>query len=330
MTRRGAAGSAGSIVRTLAASAAGTLVVLLLASMAVFGLVRLAPGDPVASELASSDASSYLSAGQIEELSAQRRAELGLDRPLPVQYVDWLAAVLRLDLGTSYRTGRPVVTEFAERLPASLALAGAAILLAIPAVVLLAGVAVRRPGGVVDQFVRLGTVTVAAVPSFLLGVVALTVAARSGYQVIGDATVSRVWLPAAVLAVAVTPTLARVLRASLLAEQGKPYAEAARNRGVAPAGLLFRHTLRPAATPVLTTAGLTLASLLAGSVITEVVFTWPGIAAYAVGAIKAQDQPVVQAYVLAMVVVALLVNRGVDLLQRLLDPRVEQSRQVVG
>ncbi len=319
-----------SVARTLASSAAGTAVVFLLASVAVFGLIRLAPGDPVDAQLASADAIAYLSAAQIEELGAQRRAELGLDRPLPMQYLDWLAAVARLDLGESYRTGRPVVTELTERLPASLALAGVAILFATPTVVLLAGAAMRRPGGPVDQLIRLCTVTVAAVPSFLLGVVALTVAARSGYRVVGEASLGRIWLPAAVLAVAVTPTLARVLRASLLAEQGKPYAEAARNRGVAPAGLLLRHTLRPAATPVLTTAGLTLASLLAGSVITEVVFTWPGMAAYAVGAIKAQDQPVVQAYVLAMVIVTLLVNRGVDLLQRLLDPRVEHARAAVG
>lgn len=303
--------------------------VLLLASVAVFALIRLAPGDRAEFELAIGDTASFLDSVQLAELREERRAELGLDRPMPVQYVDWLGDVVRLNLGSSYQTGAPVTTELGERLPASLALAGIAVLIALSGVLVLAVLSVRRPGGLGDHGIRAGTILFAAVPSFLSGTLALSWAARSGLPVIGDASLERIWLPALVLALGASPTLVRVLRASLLAELGQPYAEAARTRGVGGTDLIVRHTLRPAVGPVLTMAGQALAALLAGSVITEVVFTWPGIAAYAVEAIRAQDYPVVQAYVLLMVLLTVLVNRGVDLAQRLLDPRVDASLVVI-
>jgi ABC-type dipeptide/oligopeptide/nickel transport system permease component len=318
-----------SVVRTLASSAAGTALVLLFASIAIFALIRIAPGDRAGMELAIADTSSYLDATRLAELRDERRAELGLDQPLPVQYLEWLGQVVRLDLGTSYQTGAPVTTELGERLLASLALAGLAVLVALPGVLVLVALSVRRPGGFGDHGIRAGTVLFAAVPSFLSGTLALSWAARSGLPVIGPASPERIWLPALVLALGASPTLVRVLRASLLTELSQPYAEAARTRGVGSITLTFRHTLRPAVGPVLTTAGLSLATLLAGSVITEVVFTWPGVAAYAVEAIEAQDYPVVQAYVLLMVLLTVLVNRGVDLMQRLLDPRVDAGVAVV-
>jgi len=315
--------------RTLVSAAAGTAVLLLLASVAVFALVRLAPGDRVDVELAGLDAGAYLGSSGLDDLRDERRAELGLDRPLASQYADWLGRVVRLDLGRSYQTGRPVEAELAERLPASLALAGLAAVLAVPVVLALAVLAVRRPGGLVDHGIRGTTILLAAVPSFLIGSLALGWASRAGFPVAGPATAERIWLPAVVLALGTMPTMARVLRASLLAELAQPYAEAAHSRGVAATALVLRHTLRPASGPVLTLAGLSLASLLAGSVITEVVFTWPGIAAYAVQAIRAQDYPVIQAYVLLMVLITVLVNRGIDLAQRVVDPRVEAAREVI-
>lgn len=317
-------------LRVLGSALAGTAGILLVASLLVFAMVRSAPGDPVEVELAASGAAAYLTPAELAEAKAERRAELGLDGTALEQYAAWMPAVVRLDLGTSFQSGRPVTTELAERLPASLALAALAFALSVLMVLVVAVASARRPGSATDHALRLSTIAVAAVPSFLLGSFALREAATHlGYPIAGPVTAERIWLPALVLAVSGVPTLARVLRAALIAEGGQPYAEAARARGTSRIRVLTGHLLRPAGAPVLTLAGLQLSGLVAGSVITEVVFSWPGVAAYSVTAIEAQDYPVIQAYVLLMVVVVVVVNRTVDLLQRWLDPRVDHRAEVL-
>jgi ABC-type dipeptide/oligopeptide/nickel transport system permease component len=301
-------------------TAAGLLIV---ASVLVFALVRAAPGDAVDVEFSESGASALLTPQEEAAARAQRASELGLDRGVVWQYLHWLDRVVRLDLGTSFRTGRPVATELAERLPASLALGAAGFLIALVGAWLVAVVSARRPGGVADQVLRVVSLSATAVPTFLLGSLLLRYAAQwFDYPVAGDATAGRLWLPALVLGVGTLPTMARLLRASLITERGQPYAVAARARGASPARVTFRHVMRPAFTPLLTLAGLTLAGLVAGTVITEVIFSWPGVSAYAVDGIAAKDYPVVQAYLMLVVVLVVVVNRLVDLAQHLLDPRV--------
>jgi ABC-type dipeptide/oligopeptide/nickel transport system permease component len=169
-----------------------------------------------------------------------------------------------------------------------------------------------------------------AVPSFLLGTIALQIATgATGYRIAGPASLDRLWLPALVLGIAVTPTMSRVLRAALVAEQGRLYAVAALARGASPTRMLLRHALRPALGPVLILGGLAFASLVTGSIITEAVFTWPGVGLFAVDAIAAQDYPVVQAYVVLATALVVLVNRGVDLAARLVDPRQDARAEVV-
>jgi ABC-type dipeptide/oligopeptide/nickel transport system permease component len=307
----------------------GTLAVLLVASVVVFALVRSAPGDPVDVQLGEAGGVG-LSRGDIDRIRAERRAELGLDRPLPEQYARWLARMATGDWGTSYVSGRPVLAEVLHRLPASLALAVAGFVVAVVLGVGLALLAGRRPGGPTDQVVRLVTLAAVAVPSFLLGTLALRVAtAAVGFRIAGPASVERMWLPALVLGVAVTPTMSRVLRASLISERGRLYAVAAQARGASPGRVMVRHVLRPAMAPVLTLGGLAFASLVTGSVITEAVFSWPGVGRYAVDAIAAQDYPVVQAYVVLTTALVVLVNRGVDLVQRLVDPRGDARAEAV-
>lgn len=320
--RRGWQGAAAVGTRCLRAALTGAAL-LAFASVLVFALVRAAPGDPVDVEFGRSEVAALLTAEEAAAVRARREAELGLDASPVEQYVRWLGRIVHLDLGTSYRTGRPVATELAERLPASTALGGCGLGVAVLGSGLFAILAARRPGRLADHTLRVLCLSLAAVPTFLLGSLALRFAADgAGYPIAGDATAQRLWLPALVLGLAGIPTMARVLRASLIAEYGRPYALAARARAASTARLTLRHVLRPAVTPLTTLAGLNLASLVAGTVITEAVFSWPGVSAYAVTAIAAKDYPVVQAYLLLVVVVVVVVNRAVDVLQHLLDPRV--------
>jgi ABC-type dipeptide/oligopeptide/nickel transport system permease component len=312
-------------VRTLI----GTVGMLLIASVVVFAMVRSAPGDPVDVQLGESGGIS-LSEADEARIRAERLAELGLDRSLPEQYARWLGRMVTGDWGTSYRTGQPVLDEMLDRLPASLALGTAGFGVAVLLAGGLALLASRRPGGPVDQGVRLATLATVAVPSFLLGTLALQIATgTTGYRIAGPASLDRIWLPALVLGIAVTPTMSRVLRASLVAERGRLYAVAALARGASPGRALLRHVLRPAVGPVLILGGLAFASLVTGSIITEAVFTWPGVGLFAVDAIAAQDYPVVQAYVVLATALVVLVNRGVDRAGRLVDPRQDARAEAV-
>lgn len=316
-------------MRSFLRAVAGTVGMLLVASVVVFAMVRSAPGDPVDVQLGESGGVS-LSEADEDRIRAERLAELGLDRPLPEQYARWLVRMVSGDWGTSYRTGQPVLDEMLDRLPASLALGTAGFGVAVVLAGGLALLASRRPGGPIDQVVRLVTLATVAVPSFLLGTLALQLATgTTGYRIAGPASLDRIWLPALVLGIAVTPTMSRVLRASLVAERGRLYAVAALARGASPGRTLLRHVLRPALGPVLILGGLAFASLVTGSIITEAVFTWPGVGLFAVDAIAAQDYPVVQAYVVVATALVVLVNRGVDLAGRLVDPRQDARAEAV-
>jgi ABC-type dipeptide/oligopeptide/nickel transport system permease component len=313
------------ILRTVAATA----VVLLITSAAVFALVRSAPGDPVDVQLGESGGVA-LSQADEDRIRAERLVELGLDRPLPEQYARWLGRMATGDWGTSYRSGRPVLVEIADRVPASLLLGVTGFAVSVLLAGALAVLASRRPGGPTDQAVRLLTLLTVAVPSFLLGTIALQVATGAvGYRIAGPASLDRLWLPALVLGVASTPTMSRVLRASLVAERGRLYAVAAQARGTSAGRTLMRHVLRPAVAPVLILGGLAFASLVTGSIITEAVFTWPGVGQYAVDAISAQDYPVIQAYVLLATTLVVLANQAVDLAARVVDPRGDARAEAV-
>jgi ABC-type dipeptide/oligopeptide/nickel transport system permease component len=306
------------MLRAVATGAA----LLTCASVLVFALVRSAPGDPIDIEFGRSEVEALLTPEQQAATRAARERELGLDSSLVVQYLRWIGPIVRGDLGISFRTGRPVAAELAERLPASVVLGVSGFAVSLAGAGLVAVLSARRPGGPVDHVLRPVSLSLASVPTFLLGSLALRVAAEHvGYPIAGDATARRLWLPALVVGLAGIPTLARVLRAALITEYARPYAQAARARGASAARLTLRHVLRPALGPLMTLAGLNLASLVAGTVITEAVFSWPGISAYALTAISARDYPAVQGYLLLVVVIVVTVNRSVDVLQHLLDPR---------
>jgi ABC-type dipeptide/oligopeptide/nickel transport system permease component len=283
-------------------------------SVVVFALVHLS-GDPVLL-MVPSDAPP-------EVVESTRRA-LGFDRPLPEQYARYVGNAVRGDLGVSLRISRPVGALIRERLPATMLLTVAALLIAT-ALAIPAGVisAVKR-GSVIDRLAMVGAVAGQAVPIFWL---ALLLIAFFGVQlrwlpVYGYGTVAHLVLPAVSLSTIIVGRLARVVRSSMLEVLGQDYIRTARAKGLGDARLLFLHALRNAAIPIVTLLGLQFAQLLGGAVVTETIFAWPGVGRLVVEAIFNRDFPVVQGVVLVVSLIFVVVSLLIDVAYALLDPRV--------
>ena len=285
------------------------------AATIVFLFLHLVPGDPVQAMLGPAARESDLQA---------LRLQLGLDRPLPAQYADYLGGLLRGDLGTSLHYGDPVLGLLAERLPLTAALAAAtllgALLLCLPA-----GIAAGlRPGTPLDRLLATASSAAMALPSFWLGPMLLLVFAISlrWLPVSGADVPESVVLPAVTLAVPMAALLSRLLAVSLRQEIGQAYVVSARARGRGRDAAAVRHALRNASGPMLTALGLQLGSLLTGAVLTETIFAWPGIGRLLVRGISYRDYPLVQGCILLFAVLYLGANLACDLGRAALDPRV--------
>jgi len=307
------------VLRRLAA----TVPVLLLVTAGVFALLHLTPGDPVDAMMAeSADATA----------KASLRAELGLDRPLAVQYLTWMGRLLRGDLGHSIRNGEPVVENVGRRIRPSLQLAGLAmavsLLIAVPVGI---ASAVRRNTSV-D---RLGTTFALfgiCMPNFLLALlliflfgVTLRWLPISGYVDPAEELVDglrSLALPAATLGLALAAVVTRTLRSSMLEALTEDYVRTARAKGLSEWRVMRGHVLRNALIPVVTVLGLQLGTLIGGAVITEYVFALPGVGRLVVDAVFARDYPLVQGVVLLIAVGFIVSNLIVDLLYGLIDPRL--------
>ncbi|EIC21179.1 nickel ABC transporter permease [Thiorhodovibrio frisius] len=295
-----------------------TLVVMLGVSTLVFLLLHLVPGDPVEAMLGESARPADLAA---------LRAHLGLDRPLSVQYLDYLAGLTRLDLGQSLTDQRPVADMIAERFPATLQLTLAALTLAVLIALPLGVLAARHQGGPLDSAAMGFSVLGMAVPNFWLGpMLILVFSLWLGWTpVSGREGWNSLILPALTLGTGLAALLARMVRASLLEVLGEDYIRTARAKGLNESAVLWRHALRNAALPILTLLGLQLGGLLGGAVITETVFSWPGIGSLLVDAIKARDYPVVQGCVLLISLIYVGVNTLTDVLYLWIDPRIGRA-----
>jgi ABC-type dipeptide/oligopeptide/nickel transport system permease component len=288
------------------------------ASLIIWALLPLAPGDPARRYLQVR----HVTAPSQAELEAAR-AELGLDRPWVVQYGDWLAGVVRGDLGTSYSSDLPVTRELADRFPATLRLAGATLLLAfalaLPAGVAGAAFAGRWPDGTL----RALAVVVAATPAFVIALALIEVLViRLGVgRVVADGSWDGVLLPAVALAPFAAVRWSRLLRAGLLDALGSGYALVARARGARRLRVIVVHCLPTAALPVVTAIGLTSGYLLAGDVVVETVFSWPGVGQYVAQAVANRDLPVIQGFALIVTAGWVAISLMVDLAGRALDPR---------
>ena len=303
-----------------------TIPVLLFVSLAVFSMLHLTPGDPV-----------KLMLGEDADPAAVAalRGELGLDRPLPVQYARWLGDALTGDLGRSLRTNQPVLEAIVSRLPVTLELAFLSMLLAL---------AIGLPTGILAAVKRNSPVDTASttvalmgisLPSFFVGILLILLLAQrlrllppSGYVPFGEDPIQNLKLmlmPSLALGAALAGILSRMMRSSLLEVLGADYIRTARAKGMTDRRTIVGHALKNALLPVVTVVGLQTGALLGGAILTETIFAMPGIGRLVVDSIFARDFPIVQGVVLFLALVRILSNLLADLAYVQLDPRISYT-----
>jgi ABC-type dipeptide/oligopeptide/nickel transport system permease component len=305
----------GALIRFIARRLVLTVPVLAGVATLVFSLIHLVPGDPVEAMLGESAS---------REDAANLRHQLGLDRPLSVQYAAFIRGAITGDLGHSLRTGQSVAAAIAERMPATIELAFAAMLFAVLVAVPFGIVAAARGGTAVDHVATAFALVGISVPSFWLGpILALVFAVELGWlPVSGRGTVAHLVLPAMTLGAPLAAVLTRMTRASLLGELREMYVLAARGRGVSRARAVLRHAFRNSLVPLVTIVGLQFGAVLTGAVITETIFAWPGVGRLLIQSITFRDYPLVQGCILLIAVTYVSVNLVTDLVYGFLDPRI--------
>jgi ABC-type dipeptide/oligopeptide/nickel transport system permease component len=295
-----------------------TLPALWLVLTFVFLLIHIVPGDPVEQMLGEGAAP-----GQVVEL----RHTLGLDRPILVQYGRYLSEIVRGDLGQSFKFQAPVRHVIFERYPATLQLAFLALLvcaaIAIPAGI----IAAHKRGSSADRSIGVFTLFGLAVPNFALGplLIVLFSIELGWLPVSGRGGPLNYILPAATLGAALAAILTRMVRGAMLEELSSDYVRTARAKGLSTSAVLVRHALRNALIPIITILGLQFGTLLAGTIVTETIFSWPGIGRLTVQAISSRDYPLLQGCILVIAVSYVLVNLLTDVLYAFIDPRVRLS-----
>ena len=293
------------------------LVVLLVAiSILVFLMLQLIPGSPVSALLGQSATN--------PAAVARLTQELGLNRPLPVQYWRWLDGVLHGNLGYSYQNQQPVSALIGQNLPSTLALAGAGLLISLVGGILLGAVAATRRDTPADSVSMGIAMTLVALPSFWLGLILILVfaVALPVFPVFGGSGLRGLVLPAFTLGLGVLGITARFVRSSLLEVMDSPHVVAARAKGLNRRTVFLKHIARNALLPVVTIIGLQIGSLLSGAVLVEMVFSRPGIGRLLVQSILNKDYATVQATVLIIAAFYAVTNLVVDLLYPVLDPRI--------
>ena len=312
----------GHVVRRLGQ----TLLALFGVSVLVFALMHLVPGDPVRTALGTRFD---------PDLYQALRTRSGLDQPLLVQYVDWLGRALTGDLGVSFRTGQPVMAAITARLPATVTLAIAAIVVALLMGIPLGMISAVRQGRVSDYLATAVSQVGVSIPDFWFGIIAIMLFAvqlrwlpPSGYVPLTEdplGWLQRLVLPAITAGVVTGAILTRFTRSAVLEAMTADHVRLARAKGLPERHLLRHHVMRNAWIPIVTVVGLQLATLLGGIVVVEVVFAWPGLGRLALDAVQSRDYPVLQGAVLVIAAGFLLINLLVDLLYARLDPRISYS-----
>ena len=305
----------GAVAAFLARRLLLTIPVLLGVATLVFSLIHVIPGDPAQAMLGEA-------ASPADVVSL--RARLGLDRPLLVQYAAFLGGLIRGDLGTSLRTGDPVSTQIAERLPATFELAVAAMIVAVGVAIPLGIVAAVWRGTFLDHAAMTTAMAGVSVPNFWLGpMLAMVFGVELGWvPVSGRGGLEHLVLPAVSLGGALAAIVARMTRATLLEELRQPYVQAARARGTSRLWAVVGHAFRNSLVPVVTIVGLQFGAVLTGAVITETIFSWPGVGRLLIQSISFRDYPMVQGCILLIAVTYVAVNLATDVLYTLLDPRI--------
>ncbi|WP_312148717.1 nickel ABC transporter permease [Paenibacillus odorifer] len=290
------------------------LLVILIASF----LVRLSPVDA---------AEAYFSTNHIQptaELLAEKRHELGIDQPFFVQYAQDVLRIARFDFGSSYLTGKPVLQEVAQRLPATLELAITSLGVTFISVLVLGYFSATRKNGWMDYLNRLLSYIGASIPQFWLGylLVFFFSLKLDWLPIEGKGDWRNLVLPTLTLSFGLIAVYSRLLRENILQQLQETYVLYAKTRGIKEKSIMIKHVMRLAITPVITGLGMNIGKLLTGTIIVEKVFSWPGLGRYFIESIFNRDIPVVQGYVFLAACLYLIINLFVDLIQMYLDPRI--------
>jgi peptide/nickel transport system permease protein len=300
--------------------------VAFLVTIIAFSLLRLAPGDPV-----------LVFAGEERDPQSlnQIRRSLGLDQPMPIQYVAWLGRALSGDFGRSIRTRQPVREAIVERLPATLELTSVALLFSVSVATVVGILSAVRRNSVLDLLATGFTIAGVSLPNFFLGLLlilffslVLRFLPPGGYAAfISDPTenMRRLILPVITLSAATLAVNMRQIRSSLLDVFGQDYIRTARAKGLSENNVIVRHALKNGLIPVVTLIGLQVGALIEGAVITEQIFSWPGVGKLVVDSINGRDYPVVQAVVLVSALSFMVSTLTVDVLYAWLDPRISYA-----
>ncbi len=305
-----------------------SVLVLVLVSVGIFWLFRLAPGDPVEMMLPPQNRGPGS-----EAFIAAKRAELGLDEPVWVQYFTWLGNAVTGDLGYSLDTGRSVGGLLGERVGPTVYLMGLSLLLALVIAVPLGLLAAVRKGRFADYAASVVSLGAVCTPPFFLGILGIYVfslklgllpsagMSTPGRYSVGDSLL-HLLMPLVILAFAQSGQFTRYVRSSVIAELHADYVRTAEAKGVSATGVVTRHVLRNALIPVITIVALSLPNVLAGAVVIETVFAWPGMGQLAIASFQGRDYPVIIGFALFFSIMVLLSNLIADLLYTLVDPRV--------
>lgn len=305
-----------------------TLVLVLFGvSIVTFAIIPLIPGDP---------ARVRLGVQATEENVATVRRQLGLDRPLPVQYWDWLSGIVtRGDFGNSFINDVPIAGEIQRRVPATLTLALAALVVGLLIALPLGILSALKPGSGIDLFASVVSQLGVSVPDFWMGILLILVFAErlqwlpsSGFEPLSagfGAWLSHLTLPAFTAGIISGSIMARFVRSAMLEVLGNDYVRTARAKGVSEGVVIRKHVLRNAAIAIATIVGLQMATLMSAVVVVEIIFAWPGLGSLALNATLQRDYPVLQAAVLMTAVAFAVINLLTDLSYVLLDPSVEYA-----
>lgn len=312
------------LVRRLASN----VLVFLLITVAIFWLVHKAPGDPIAMRIPADQ----LNSGSAEYI-AQQRHELGLDRPVFVQYWFWLTNAIQGDLGYSLLNGRPVTELLTERLGPTVELMLVGLVISLSVAFPLGILAARRKNSIWDYGTAVVSLGSVSIPVFFLALVAIFVFTLQWQWLpssgIADPanpslldSIRHLVLPSVILGIANTGTYLRYVRGSMITELGADYVRTAEAKGASARRVVYRHALRNSLIPVLTVIASNMGQLLAGAVVIEQVFAWPGMGQLAVGSVNQHDYSVIVGFALLVAILVLLFNLLADVLYTVVDPRV--------
>ena len=303
------------------------LPVLLIASTGIWAMIYAVPGSPVAAMVGEN-----ATPEQIQAVTVR----LGLDRPVHVQYVAWLGSALQGDFGLSIQNREPVLNLIGQRIPATLQLGLAATLVGLLLGIPVAVISALKPGSLLDRGLSGWSALALGVPTFWLGILLILLFAvhlrwlpsASAYVSVFESpwdAIRNLLLPALTLGVYVSGIFARFLRASLLGELKADYVRTARSKGLPERDVIGRHVMRNALLPFVTIVGLMMATFIGGTVVTEAVFTYPGLGRLLIQAISTRDYPLIQGCILFILLVFVFINLAVDVLYAYIDPRIDLS-----